>query len=67
MPCIANMKSDPQVLLRCRGLLMYFGELYINIKIDVLGLGVLEMMDNLIKDHAHDNIKCVFQILKVVD
>jgi hypothetical protein len=53
---------------------MFFGELYMNIRIvkagiaqplDVLGLGVAEMMQKLVKDPTHENVKCVFQVAKV--
>ncbi len=68
------MQNDPMVMMRCRGLLMYFGELFMNIRttgdptkpLIVLGLGVLEMMQNLVKDPSHENIKCIFQVLKVL-
>jgi len=69
------MEGNPDIIPRCRGILSFFGELYMNWRIvkrdveipfDVIGLGVSEMMQKLVKEPTHDNIKCVFQVAKVI-
>jgi len=73
--CLANMENDSQMMQRSHGILLFFGELYMNIRIqkgglavplNILGYGVLEMMEKLVKLSSHENIKCVFQVLKLV-
>jgi len=75
LTCLANMENDPQMMQRSHGMLLFFGELYMNIRIEkdgvtsplnILGYGLLELMEKLVTLPSHENIKCVFQVLKLV-